>query len=71
MSDTQETQALTTADIEAIARQHGLLAAGAPLSPELQAFTADIVERCAVIGEQYGDADCNAGDHIRAELGNI
>lgn len=54
-----------------IARDHGVLVEGSPMPPELLSYTTAIVELCAIIGDQYGDADGNAGQDIRRVLGSV
>ena len=44
----------------------GLIDEGAPMPPELQNYSYLLLQACAKIGSGYGDADANAGDHIRA-----
>ncbi|MDT0137742.1 hypothetical protein [Acidovorax sp. PRC11] len=44
----------------------GLIDEGEPMSPELQNYSYLLLHACAQIGSRYGDADANAGDHIRA-----
>lgn len=55
-------------ELAEMARQAGELADGEPLRPTLLLFADMVAGRCAQIGDQYGDWDRNAGDHIRAVM---
>ena len=55
-------------ELAEMARRAGELAAGEPLRPTLLLFADMVSGRCALIGDQYGDWDRNAGDHIRAVM---
>lgn len=55
-------------ELAEMARRAGELAAGEPLRPTLLLFADMVSGRCAQIGDQYGDWDRNAGDHIRAVM---
>ncbi|AVS68114.1 hypothetical protein C8245_22820 [Paracidovorax avenae] len=44
----------------------GLLKDGESMSDELLNYSYLLLHACAQIGARYGDADANAGDHIRA-----
>lgn len=55
-------------EIAEMARRAGELAEGEPLRPTLLLFADMVASRCAQIGDQYGDWDRNAGDHIRAVM---
>ncbi|WP_307704262.1 hypothetical protein [Variovorax paradoxus] len=55
-------------ELAEMARQVGELVEGEPMRSTLLEF-ADLVScRCARIGDQYGDWDRNAGDHVRAVM---
>ena len=64
------TDAVGAEDLEAMAREAGLLAANEKLSPQLLAYTQAVVEQCASIADAYASRDTeeNAADHIRAML---
>lgn len=53
-----------------LAAKHGLIRAGDALDQNMVDFAAELVNRCARIGDSYGDGEAggNAGEHIRAEL---
>lgn len=51
-----------------MARRAGELAPGEPLRATLLYFAEQVADRCARIGDLYGDWDRNAGDHIRAVM---
>jgi hypothetical protein len=55
-------------ELAEMARRAGELAEGVPLRPTLLLFADMVSGRCAQIGDQYGDWDRNAGDHIRAVM---
>lgn len=55
-------------DLAALARQAGELGPDEALRPSLLEFAEQVAERCARIGEHYGDCERNAGDHIRAVM---
>lgn len=55
-------------ELAEMARRAGELAEGEPLRPTLLAFADMVSGKCARIGDQYGDWDRNAGDHIRAVM---
>ncbi len=50
--------------------QAGLVRPGDKLDQNLIHFASALVDRCASIGDGYGDGEAggNAGEHIRAEL---
>ena len=56
-----------------IAIKHGLIRPGDPLDRMVIDALFDVVERCAAIGDGYGDGEAggNAGEHIRAVLGDV
>ena len=57
---------------KAAAESAGVIRKGDPLDQMQVDYALAIVERCAVIGQAYSDDDFgNAGDHIRAELGQL
>ena len=58
-------------ELAEMARRAGELADGEPLRPTLLLFADMVSGRCAQIGDQYGDWDRNAGDHIRAVMHGI
>lgn len=64
------TDAVSVEDLEEMAREAGLLAAGDKLSPQLLAYTQAVVEQCASIADAYAprETDECAADHIRAML---
>jgi hypothetical protein len=53
-----------------LAVQAGLARPGDKLDQNLIDFASALVDRCAIIGDGYGDGEAggNAGEHIRAEL---
>ncbi|MBC7392343.1 MAG: hypothetical protein H7340_03340 [Variovorax sp.] len=51
----------------ALAVQHGLIRPVDKLDRNMIDFATAVVDLCATNGDRYGDVDCNAGDHIRAE----
>ena len=53
-------------ELTAIAVEAGLLQPGEAPSGELLAYGYEVIAACARIGDRYGDADRNPGDHIRA-----
>lgn len=55
------------------AAARGLIKPGDPLDQNLVDLCRDVVEACAKIGDGYGDPEAggNAGEHIRAELGEM
>ncbi|WP_418131530.1 hypothetical protein [Variovorax sp. 278MFTsu5.1] len=55
-------------EFEQMARSVGELEPNEPIRESLVEFAELVTARCARIGDQYGDWDRNAGDHIRAEL---
>lgn len=56
-----------------IAIKHGLIRPGDPLDRMVIDAMFDVVERCAAIGDGYGDGEAggNAGEHIRSVLGDL
>ncbi|MDN4590255.1 hypothetical protein DBA29_17330 [Xenophilus aerolatus] len=52
-----------------LAVQTGLVRPGDKLDQNLIDFAAALVDRCARVGDRYGDGEAggNAGEHIRAE----
>lgn len=56
-----------------LAATRGLIKPGDPLDQNLVDLCRDVVEACAKIGDGYGDPEAggNAGEHIRAELGEM
>lgn len=61
--------ALDDAQIAAWAVEHGVLAAGDPLSDGIRALVLQVVDYCAGIGDGYSTDEGNAGEHIRAAFG--
>lgn len=61
--------ALGDAEVAAWAVEHGVLAAGEPLSDGVRALVLQVVDYCAGIGEGYSTEEGNAGEHIRAAFG--
>lgn len=60
--------ALYRVDAEAV----GLIRKGDPLDQNVIDFAYRVVERCASIGDRYSadGEEANAGEHIRAAMGN-
>ena len=56
-----------------IAASHGLTRHGDPLDRMVIDAMLEVVERCAAIGDRYGDDEAggNAGEHIRAVFGDL
>lgn len=63
-------EAVGVEDLEEMARECGLLAAGQSMSPQLLAYTQAVVEQCASIADAYpaSETEESAADHIRALL---
>lgn len=55
-------------ELAELARLAGLLSEGQAIAETELNFAYRIITLCSEIGDQYGDPDCNAGDHIRAAL---
>lgn len=66
----RRTEAVGVADLEEMARECGLLAAGQSMSPQLLAYTLAVLEQCASIADAYppSEAEESAAEHIRAML---
>lgn len=66
--DPQPDTAVPLEVFRAIAAKHGLIRPGDPLDQKVVDAFADLVDRCATIGDAYGggEAGGNAGEHIRA-----
>jgi hypothetical protein len=54
-----------------IAERVGLIRPGDPMDQTARDFAYGVVELCASIGDLYTDDGANAGEHIRAELGEL
>ena len=55
-----------------LAAELGIIKRGDRLDDVQVEFAYGVVERCAAIGDRYGDpSDGNAGDHIRAVYGPV
>lgn len=66
----QMTESVGVEDLEEMARDAGLLAAGQKMSPQLLAYTQAVVEQCACIADAYppSETEESAAEHIRAML---
>ena len=59
------------AELVEMARQTGELGPQEPMRPTLRDFADRVADRCASIGDLYGDWDANAGDHIRSVMHQV
>lgn len=63
-----ETLHIGVPELQAMARQAGLLYDGQPIHPDELEFAYLVIQECARIADRYWDGEACAGHHIRAVL---